>query len=83
MWAKLIFLEASMRPRLFTAENGCMPSASHSAMSGFNEAAALHRGKREAELAAKRRRLASMRPRLFTAENQEQVEVFRPEQMLQ
>ena len=38
--------EASMRPRHYTAENQCSSSPPKPLPSCFNEAAALHRGKR-------------------------------------
>ena len=61
---------ASMRPRHYTAEN-VSTSAPHVGLSGgFNEAAALHRGKHlEIPDVAVDRLRASMRPRHYTAEN--------------
>ena len=61
---------ASMRPRLITAENARRAGPPHRPATGFNEAAAHHRGERG--VAAARRthaQEASMRPRLITAEN--------------
>ncbi len=59
-----------MRPRLFTAENLAAVRQPHLAVRGFNEAAALHRGKPRLDRRLQGRSpAASMRPRLFTAEN--------------
>ena len=59
-----------MRPRHYTAENAACLRSSDSTARGFNEAAALHRGKRtphDTERDGIMR--ASMRPRHYTAEN--------------
>jgi len=60
---------ASMRPRLFAAENLSREGAIAARAQRFNEAAALRRGKRMIARAASARPTASMRPRLFAAEN--------------
>src|SRR5581483_11929438 len=58
-----------MRPQLFTAENLAFPRIGRSSIAGFNEAAALHCGKRRNKSFCKLYNSASMRPQLFTAEN--------------
>ena len=61
---------ASMRPRHYAAENHCVRESAQCLKRGFNEAAALRRGKRVARRA--RHHLgdaASMRPRHYAAEN--------------
>ena len=42
---RIVVLPASMRPRHYTAENAASLAGADAAASGFNEAAALHRGK--------------------------------------
>ena len=60
-----------MRPRHYTAENIVEPCQWHASPSGFNEAAALHRGKLGwLDAMVKAGQVASMRPRHYTAENQ-------------
>ncbi len=61
--------QASMRPRLFTAENPDRADRRAERTAGFNEAAALHRGKQDLLNIEMPTDAASMRPRLFTAEN--------------
>ena len=58
-----------MRPRLFTAEDSRALFGAFSSLSCFNEAAAIHRGRRDQPGHEGRHRPASMRPRLFTAED--------------
>ena len=58
-----------MRPRLITAENARKAIAAGTGASGFNEAAAHHRGERDYDQSRFREVAASMRPRLITAEN--------------
>ncbi len=61
---------ASMRPQLFTAENMSAARSRTSNYKCFNEAAALHCGKRGRTRPRQSvRHRASMRPQLFTAEN--------------
>ena len=77
-------LHASMRPRLFTAENRRRHAANSRRLSCFNEAAAFHRGEPTAgRQPATNRNLASMRPRLFTAENAQQTEATNGQDRLQ
>ena len=74
-----------MRPRHYTAENitGGVPTTQR--IMGFNEAAALHRGKLPQRGGATIDvHSASMRPRHYTAENGEQrVEKFVSPEVLQ
>ena len=63
---------ASMRPRHHTAGNLRHPRSSESTTVGFNEAAALHRGKhcqRPGPRHQQQEQAASMRPRHYTAGN--------------
>ena len=69
---RLISIEdsASMRPRHYTAENGRCRGPDSCRQASFNEAAALHRGKRRRPIPPIRPAVgASMRPRHYTAEN--------------
>ncbi len=58
-----------MRPRRFAAENFERWKRENAAYLGFNEAAAIRRGKREVEGEGAVSGSASMRPRRFAAEN--------------
>ena len=61
---------ASMRPRVFPAEDGCVPVRCRSPLRGFNEAAGIPRGRRVvAGRPTPAARRASMRPRVFPAED--------------
>ena len=69
---------ASMRPRHYTAENSASGRRFSRGCAGFNEAAALHRGKRgAADAVALPARRASMRPRHYTAENHHVVKMVK------
>ena len=58
-----------MRPRLITAENSARFPRGRRLRTGFNEAAAHHRGERSGGGLTPEDVHASMRPRLITAEN--------------
>ena len=61
---------ASMRPRHYTAENDLVRAVHAMVEAGFNEAAALHRGKPWMNMSmSPMTDSASMRPRHYTAEN--------------
>ena len=60
-----------MRPRHYTAENALTAAWQQRKRAGFNEAAALHRGKRPSAVPDGVEDVASMRPRHYTAENEQ------------
>ena len=60
---------ASMRPRVFPAEDAQGANVPVAASKGFNEAAGIPRGRLVAQLQREFDGLASMRPRVFPAED--------------
>ena len=76
-------LAASMRPRVFPAENHTARAANTRDLAGFNEAAGIPRGKRQREVGTERHIVASMRPRVFPAENMANTHELTVDYMLQ
>ena len=62
-----------MRPRVFPAEDASVGAFIASAITGFNEAAGIPRGRRAVAAGWCRRPSASMRPRVFPAEDAQRL----------